>query len=91
MNEVIDVNYDTEIAIEAKSTEQLTAEVNVRYRQAESLASMSAAMLADAGRRLIEIKGRIPHGEFGQWCADNLEFSYRKASRMMQLAEKMDD
>lgn len=85
------VDYETEIAIEAKSTEQLTAEVNVRYRQAESLASMSAAMLADAGRRLIEIKSRMPHGTFGDWCQNNLDFSYRKAGRMMQLAEKMED
>lgn len=91
MSEIMTVDYETEVAIENKSTEQLTAEVNVRYRQAESLASMSAAMLADAGRRLIEIKGRMPHGEFGDWCKDNLEFSYRKAARMMQLAERMAD
>ena len=91
MNEVMTVDFETEIAIESKSTEQLTAEVNVRYRQAESLAAMSAAMLADAGRRLIEIKGRMPHGEFGDWCKNNLEFSYRKAARMMQLAERMAD
>lgn len=91
MNEVMTVDFETEIAIEAKSTEQLTAEVNVRYRQAESLAAMSATMLADAGRRLIELKTRIPHGEFEDWCKDNLEFSYRKASRMMQLAKKMAD
>ena len=91
MNEVLTVDYETEIAIEAKSTEQLTAEINVKYRQAESLAAMSATMLADAGRRLIEIKSRIPHGSFEQWCADNLEFSKSKAEKMMKLAEKMQD
>lgn len=87
----IDVTYQTEVSIENKSTEQLTAEVNVRYRQAESLAAMSATMLADAGRRLIEIKGRIPHGQFEEWCSENLEFSKSKAEKMMKLAEKMDD
>ena len=87
----IDVAYQTEVSIENKSTEQLTAEVNVRYRQAESLAAMSATMLADAGRRLIEIKGRIPHGQFEEWCSENLEFSKSKAEKMMKLAEKMDD
>ena len=91
MNEILTVDYETEVAIEAKSTEQLTAEINVRYRQAESLAAMSATMLADAGRRLIEIKNRIPHGSFEQWCADNLEFSKSKAEKMMMLAEKMQD
>lgn len=87
----IDVTFRTEISIENKSTEQLTAEVNVRYRQAESLAGMSAMMLADAGRRLIEIKSRIPHGQFETWCADNLEFSKSKAEKMMKLAERVDD
>ena len=87
----IDVTFQTEISIENKSTEQLTAEVNVRYHQAEGLASMSAMMLADAGRRLIEIKGRIPHGQFETWCADNLEFSKSKAEKMMKLAERVAD
>lgn len=87
----IDVAYQTEVSLESKSTEQLTAEVNVRYKQAESLAAMSATMLADAGRRLIEIKSRIPHGQFEEWCTDNLEFSKSKAEKMMKLSEKMDD
>lgn len=87
----IDVTFQTEISIENKSTEQLTAEVNVRYRQAEQLAGMSAMMLADAGKRLIEIKARIPHGQFETWCADNLEFSKSKAEKMMKLAERVAD
>lgn len=87
----IDVTFRTEVSIENKSTEQLAAEVNVRYHQAEGLANMSAMMLADAGRRLIEIKGRIPHGQFESWCAENLEFSKSKAEKMMKLAERVDD
>lgn len=87
----IDVAYETEVSIENKSTEQLTAEANTLYKQAEQLAGMSAMMLAETGRRLIEVKSRIPHGEFQKWCEDNLEFSYRKAARTMQLAEKIDD
>ena len=87
----IDVTYQTEVSIENKSTEQLTAEVNVRYRQAESLAGMSLRMLADAGVRLTEIKSRIPHGQFENWCADNLEFSKSKAEKMMKLSDKMAD
>ena len=91
ISNAIDVAYQTEVAIEAKSTEQLTMETNTYYRQAEQLAGMSAAMLAEAGRRLIEVKSRIPHGEFTDWCEKNLDFSYRKAARMMQLAKKMED
>jgi len=91
MNEVIDVNYKTEVNLESKSTEQLTAEVNAKYWQAEGLAHMSYMILADAGRRLIEIKSRIPHGKFEDWCTDNLEFSKSKAEKCMKLARKMDD
>lgn len=87
----IDVASQTEISIENKSTEQLKAEANTFYKQAEQLAGMSAMMLAETGRRLTEVKNRIPHGEFQKWCEENLEFSYRKAARTMQLAEKMDD
>ena len=86
----IDVAYQTEIAIENKSTEQLTAEVNVKYRQAEMLARQSWILLADAGRRLIEIKSRIPHGQFLDWCEKNLEFSHSKAARIMKLASEID-
>ena len=92
MNQIIDVAYvETEVNIENKTTEQLTAEVNVRYRQAETLASMSLQMLADAGMRLIEIKNRIPHGHFEDWCAEHLEFSKSKAEKMMKLADRMAD
>ena len=87
----IDVAFQTEVSIESKSTEQLKAEANTFYKQAEQLAGMSAMMLAETGRRLTEVKNRIPHGEFQKWCEENLEFSYRKAARTMQLAEKMDD
>ena len=92
MNQIIDVAYvETEVNIENKTTEQLTAEVNVRYRQAETLAGMSLKMLADAGMRLIEIKNRIPHGHFEDWCAEHLEFSKSKAEKMMKLADRMAD
>jgi len=82
---------DSMIKLEDKSTEQLTIEANVQYRQAENLAQMSIVMLADVGRKLIEIKSRIQHGQFEDWCNENLEFSTRQADRYMDLASKMDD
>ena len=87
MNNAVDVAYQTEINIENKSTEELTVEINIRYKQAESLAALSYKMLTDAGERLIEIKSRVPHGQFETWCAEHLEFSKSKAEKMMKLAE----
>ena len=87
----VDVAYRTEVSIESKSTEQLTAEANIQYKQAESLAAMSLTMLAEVGRKITEIKKRIPYGEFENWCADNLVFSKRQAEQYMKLASKIDD
>ena len=87
----IDVAYQTNIAIENKSTEQLAGEINTGYHQAESLARMSYMYLADAGRKLIEVKGRLKHGQFESWCENNLEFSKSKAEKCMKLAKKIDD
>ena len=87
----IDVIYQTEISNENKSTEQLAVEANVQYKQAESLAAMSLTVLADVGRKIAEIKGRIPHGGFEDWCKENLVFSKRQAEQYMKLASKIDD
>ena len=57
-NGVIDVSYNTEISIENKTTEQLTAEANIQYRQAENLAAMSLSALADVGRKIRFAKRR---------------------------------
>ena len=43
----IDVMFQTEVNIENKTTEQLTAEINNQYYQAEQFASMSAISAID--------------------------------------------
>ena len=91
MSTEIGVVHRTEISTVDKSTEQLTAEINAEYRQAEQLAGMSAMMLAQAGKKLIEIKERVGHGRFGEWCDNNLDFGHDKAAQMMKLAKKMED
>ena len=57
----------------------------------EAIGSIGIMMAAQAGRRLNVIKERLPHGEWESWAKNNLEFSLRKANRMMSLAEKMED
>ena len=91
MNEIIDVEYKEVIDLSDKTTEELTAEANTLWNQMEAIGSIGIMMAAQAGRRLNVIKERLPHGEWESWAKNNLEFSLRKANRMMSLAEKMED
>lgn len=42
----------------------------------------------EIGRRLVEAKGIIPHGQFGAWVKDNFEFSHSSANTYMRLFEE---
>ena len=92
--QIIDVNYEVNEAnseLEGKSTEQLCHEANGLYQQMEAVGNVALMMAASAGRRLLIVKERLSHGEFGSWCDDNLDFSQSKANKMMQLAKRATD
>lgn len=91
MNEIIDVEYKEVVDLSDKTTEELTAEANTLWNQMEAIGSIGIMMAAQAGRRLNVIKERLPHGEWESWAKSNLDFSLRKANRMMSLAEKVED
>lgn len=42
----------------------------------------------EIGRRLVEAKGMIKHGEFGAWVSENFEFSHSSANTYMRLYEE---
>lgn len=91
---IIDVNYEVNEnngELEDKSTEQLCHEANGLYQQMEAVGNVALMMAASAGRRLLIVKERLPHGEFGTWCDNNLDFSQSKANKMMQLAKRSSD
>ena len=91
MNEVIDVEYTEITDLSEKSTEELTAEANTLWNQMEAIGNLGLMMAAQAGQRLNVIKSRLAHGQWEDWAKSNLQFSVRKANRMMALAEKMSD
>lgn len=90
-NKIIDAEYETITEIEDRTTEQLKTEVNGLYQQMEAVANVSLMIAAEAGRRLLVVKKRIPHGDFESWCDQNLEFSKSKAEKMMKLSQKTGD
>lgn len=91
MNEVIDAEYTEITDLSEKSTEELAAEANTLWNQMEAIGNLGLMMAAQAGQRLNVIKSRLAHGQWEDWAKSNLQFSVRKANRMMALAEKMSD
>jgi hypothetical protein len=88
---IVETEYKEITSIQERATEQLTIEVNTIYQQMEAIGNIGLKLAAEAGERLIEIKGRLAHGEFESWCKNNLTFSKRKAENMMRWAQKCKD
>jgi chromosome segregation ATPase len=91
MENVIDVEYREVMPLEDKSVTVLTTETNELYARAESVAAVSMMLLVEAGKRLRIIKERVGHGGWGDWIKENLNFSQKKANRLMNLAEKNEE
>lgn len=87
--EIINAEYREIVDLDEKSTEELTEKANTLYQQMQLIGAVGIQMAADAGRCLTKIKERIGHGNWGDWCKRNLEFSERKAQNMMKLAAEM--
>lgn len=88
---IVETPYKEITSLQDRETEQLTIEVNTIYQQMEAIGNIGLQLAAEAGERLIEIKGRLAHGEFESWCKDNLTFSKRKAENMMRWSQKCKD
>ena len=91
MMNIVETPYKEITSLQDRETEQLTIEVNTIYQQMEAIGNIGLQLAAEAGERLIEIKGRLAHGEFESWCKDNLTFSKRKAENMMRWSQKCKD
>lgn len=69
-----------EEALEVRPIEVIEGEILFYKAQA------GGAML-EIGRRLIEAKSQVPHGEWTSWLEGKVQFSPRSAQRFMKLAE----
>ncbi len=61
--------------------DQLTTEILV-YKQ------QTAQNIIEIGKRLIAAKEQLPHGEWGKWLEEKVDFSYTSAKRFMQVARE---
>ena len=62
----------------ARPITQITAEIQFYKAQA-------GGCIFEIGRRLCEVKARIPHGEWGTYLREQVDFSDRLAQQMMQI------
>ena len=89
--EIVNVEYHEIEALDEKSTEELTEKANTLYQQMQLIGAMGVQVAAQAGQCLTVIKERVGHGNWGDWCKQNLQFSERKAQNMMKLSAEMHD
>ena len=87
--EIVNVEYHEIKELDEKSTEELTEKANTLYQQMQLIGAMGVQVAAQAGQCLTVIKERVGHGNWGDWCKRNLDFSERKAQNMMKLAAEM--
>ena len=62
-----------------RTIDTITAEINY-YKQ------QTAQNIIEIGRRLIEAKQKLPHGQWTNWLRDTVEFSQQTATNFMNIA-----
>ena len=45
--------------------------------------------LIDIGKRLIEVKGMLPHGQFLEWCAAEFDLQPRMAQNLINMLRRV--
>lgn len=71
--------------INVRDISTVTAEINVIRSNVQQVALNGAI---EIGRRLVEAKGMLPHGEWTAWLERDAQFSVRQAQRFMKLFEE---
>lgn len=62
----------------------IASEIEAIKNQTKTIV-LSASM--EIGKRLIEVKAMLPHGTWGTWLQDNVDYSERTAQNLMALHE----
>lgn len=68
--------------ITERSTDVIAAEINAIKYQTQNMMLQASS---EIGKRLIEVKEQLPHGEWGKWLKDNVEYSQSTANNLMQI------
>lgn len=68
---------------------QITRPIEVIETEINFYKSQAASGIIEIGKRLIEAKEQLPHGKWGEWLAEKVDFKERTAQRFMQVATEL--
>ena len=74
--------------ITVRDPDIVAAEIRTIQGQARKMALIAAV---EIGKRLIEAKEMVPHGEWGKWLQDSVSYSQSTANNMMALYREYGD
>lgn len=74
--------------VEQRTAATIAAEINIIKKQTQTILLTSAI---EIGRRLVEAKEMVPHGEWGQWLQENVDYSTSTANNLMRIAKEFGD
>ena len=69
----------------ARDITTVTTEIRTLMRQAQQMALVYAI---EIGRRLTEAKSLLPHGEWGRWLKEEVDFSQSSANNFMRIFDE---
>lgn len=69
---------------EVQNIDSLTAEILILKQQ-------TAQNIIEIGKRLIAVKESLPHGEFGKYLKEKVDFADRTARQFMKVAQEFGD
>ena len=72
----------SESIVTARDIEIVTAEINTIKAQAQRVLLVSAI---EIGRRLVEAKSMVNHGEWGKWLEERVSYSQSTANNLMKI------
>lgn len=76
---------EPQVMVPAREISVITGEIIEIRRQANNMLLMYAI---EVGRRLVEAKGILPHGEWGKWLEEKVDFSQSTANNLMKLYDE---
>lgn len=72
----------SELVVIDRTPDVIAAEINSITNQTRTIVLMSSI---EIGRRLVEAKSQLPHGEWGNWLEKSVDYSQSTANNMMKL------
>lgn len=71
--------------LQAARLVELQGEILVYDHKVQSLLGQCAQDILEIGRRLVEAKQLVPNGKWQEWMKENLQYSERKAQKIMEF------